>query len=247
MNGIDLFSGGGGALHGYVLAGHDMIGVDINPKVRGDCLRAGAIGFKDMDALEFVARRGGHPSIDFIHASPPCQFYSKMTNCRPSQAAKYPDLIGPTRDALIATGKPFIIENVEDARAWLKDPVTLCGFMFGLPSYRHRLFEAGGGLVLADPPSPPDDIRPLAEAACALLGFPCPDELNTKPDPVCGWPHPVPAAKAGHWEPGRFVSPSGNEYKKASEVGLGIGWMWDRAARGEAIPPAFTRWIGEQL
>ena len=88
------------------------------------------------DALDFLARHGGDPAIGFFHASPPCQFYSIMTNSRPGQADKYPNLIGPVRELLIATGKPYVIENVEGARAWLKDPVTLCGFQFGLPSYR---------------------------------------------------------------------------------------------------------------
>jgi DNA (cytosine-5)-methyltransferase 1 len=248
MNGVDLFCGGGGATRGYVLAEHTMRGVDTNGKLEADYLRSGGARFACGDVLEFLAEHGNHPGIGFFHASPPCQRYSAMTRSRPGKAAEYPDLIGPTRELLIATGKPYIIENVEEARAWLKDPVTLCGFQFGLPSYRHRLFEAGGGLVLAGPPAPPppEDNRPQAAAACRALGFECQAELSTRPQD-CGWPHPEPAAKAGHWETGHFVSPSGNEYKRPSEVGLGIGWMRNRAARGEAIPPAFTRWIGRQL
>ena len=247
MNGVDLFCGIGGVSRGLVLAGHTMIGVDTNLKLKGDYLRSGGIRFAHMDALEFLRRYGDNPGVDFWWASPPCQFYSAMTNSRLGKAAEYPDLIGPVREALIAIGKPYIIENVEEARDWLKDTAMLCGFQFGLPSYRHRLFEAGGALVLAAPPAPPpdDDIWRLAAAAANMLGF-SPVKLSLRRE-QCGWPHPVPAAKAGHWEPGRFVSPCGNEYKRPSELGLGIDWTTDRAARGEAISPAMARWIGEQL
>ena len=39
-------------------------------------------------------------TFDAIHASPPCQAYSAMSNCRPGLAEEYPDLVEPTRDAL---------------------------------------------------------------------------------------------------------------------------------------------------
>jgi DNA (cytosine-5)-methyltransferase 1 len=79
-------------------------------------------------------------------------------------------LIGHVREALEATGKPYVIENVEGARDHMREPVVLCGFMFGREMYRRRLFEAGGGFILATPPMPPDEmagrrktcIRPMA-------------------------------------------------------------------------------------
>ena len=164
---------------------------------------------------------------DFIHVSPPCQFYSQMSRCRPGLAATYPDLIGPVRELLTASGKPYVIENVEEARPWLKDPVTLCGFMLGREMYRHRLFEAGGGFALAAPPVPP-------------AGLPGPRKS-------CGWPHPTPAAKAGHWVPGKFVSVSGHERRGPVNAAMEIGWMRNREDVAEAVPPCMTRWIGEQL
>ena len=45
---------------------------------------------------------------DAIHASPPCQRYSMMSKCRPEIADKYPDLVGPVRDILVATRLPFV-------------------------------------------------------------------------------------------------------------------------------------------
>src|SRR5207245_1581724 len=85
-----------------------------------------------------------------VHASCPCQRYSRASICRPGLAAQYPDLIGPVRAALAATGLPYVMENVEGAP--LINPVMLCGSMFGLraefPGHgavglrRHRLFES---------------------------------------------------------------------------------------------------------
>ncbi len=62
----------------------------------------------------------------------------------------------------------------------------------------------------------------------------------------CGWPHPVAAARAGHWEPGRFVSVSGHERRAPVNAAMGIDWMSRREEVAEAVPPCFTRWIGEQ-
>ena len=113
--------------------------------------------------------------------------------------------------------------------------------------YRHRLFEFGGGLTAPEPPKPPEDIRPLALAAYALLGCSEPPRWQDKPDGGCGWPHPIAAPKAAHWEPGCFASPSGNEFKGPSERSFGIDWMHERADRGEAIPPAMAEWIARQV
>jgi DNA (cytosine-5)-methyltransferase 1 len=74
--------------------------------------------------------------FDAIHASPPCQRWSRKTRDK----EKHPDLITPLRPLLEATGLPYVIENVPGAP--LKDPIQLCGSSFGLPLRRHRLFEA---------------------------------------------------------------------------------------------------------
>jgi hypothetical protein len=63
----------------------------------------------------------------------------------------------------------------------------------------------------------------------------------------CGWPHPVPTARAGHWEPGKFVSVSGHERRGPVNDAMGIHWMARREDVAEAIPPAFTRWVRAQL
>jgi DNA (cytosine-5)-methyltransferase 1 len=129
---LDLFCGAGGASMGLWRAGFDVTGIDIvsMPNYPFEFHRA--------DALEYVAEHGH--KFDAFWAGPPCQRYSKMSNCRPGLAATYPDLVGPTRDALDVLGLPYVIENVVGST--VRPDVTLCGFMFGRDLYRHRVFES---------------------------------------------------------------------------------------------------------
>lgn len=59
--------------------------------------------------------------------------------------------------------------------------------------------------------------------------------------------HVIPASKAGHWKPGTIMSVAGHvaPIKEAREA-MGIDWM-TRDELGEAIPPAYTEFIGNQL
>ncbi|MFJ7969184.1 SAM-dependent methyltransferase [Streptomyces sp. NPDC096324] len=140
---LDLFCCQGGAGKGYADAGFDVTGVDLAPQPRYP------YRFVQADALDFVREHGA--GFDFIHASPPCQFDS---DCQRLQGNDHPDLIGPTRAALEATGRPFVIENVRGALPKLRTPVLLCGAMFGMATYRHRYFETGGGFTLVQPRHP---------------------------------------------------------------------------------------------
>lgn len=140
---LDAFCCQGGAGMGYYLAGFDVIGVDIDEQPRYP------FSFVQADAVDYIAARGHE--FDFIHASPPCQGYS---DAQVIQGREHPLLIAPTREAILATGRPGVIENVPGARAHLNDPVTLCGLMFGHKTYRDRHFEAVGGLMLPQPHHP---------------------------------------------------------------------------------------------
>lgn len=145
---LDLFCCQGGATRGYQEAGFRVTGVDIDPQPRyigEEFIQADAVQLL-LDRLEEIRRR-----FVFISASPPCQGYSRAWKI---QQREHPRLIGATRNALELTGLPWVIENVEEARGELQDPVMLCGAMFGHKTYRHRLFEAGGGLVLPQPEHP---------------------------------------------------------------------------------------------
>lgn len=208
---LDLFCGAGGAGMGYYRAGFDVIGVDIKPQPRYP------FDFVQSDALEF-ALSFDFP-VDAIHASPPCQRYSSMSNCRPGLADDYPDLVWQTREMVASVGAPWVIENVEGS-ALLSQPsldddlygITLCGHMFGLKLYRHRLFESN--IPLVEPSHPR---------------------------------HVTPASKAGHWVPGTIISVcSGGPGAEEKRRAMGIDWM-NRDELTEAIPPAYTQYIGEQL
>jgi DNA (cytosine-5)-methyltransferase 1 len=123
-----------------------VYGIDSRPELETDYLKSGAADFLCTDILAVLAAPW-ITNVDFIHVSPPCQFYSQMSRCRPDLAASYPDLIGPVRELLNASGRPWVIENVKAAGPWMKNPAILCAQMFrpGVLLYRHRLFEAGGG------------------------------------------------------------------------------------------------------
>ena len=129
---LDLFCGAGGAAMGYSRAGFtDIVGVDSAPQ------KHYPFAFVQADALEYVAAHGR--DFDFIHASPPCQAYSKLTP--QAYKANHPDLILSVSALLRSIGKPYVVENVSGARHLLNAPLLLCGSMFGLPIFRHRFFE----------------------------------------------------------------------------------------------------------
>jgi DNA (cytosine-5)-methyltransferase 1 len=134
---LDLFCCAGGAGMGYHRAGFDVVGIDIDPQPRYP------FPFFQRDALDFLKIHGKR--FDAIHASPPCQAF---TNAQRIQKNDHPDFLTPVREMLLELGKPFVIENVVGAP--LRDPIMLCGPMFGLETYRHRLFESNIALVAPD-------------------------------------------------------------------------------------------------
>jgi DNA (cytosine-5)-methyltransferase 1 len=140
---LDLYCCQGGPAKGYRDAGFEVVGIDIDLQPRYP------FEFHQGDAIEYLLAH--HQEFDAVHASPPCQLDSE---CQRIQHRAHPDLIGPTRAAIERTGLPYVIENVEGARPKLRDPATLCGAMFALRTYRHRLFETGNGPTLTPPPHP---------------------------------------------------------------------------------------------
>ena len=142
MRALDLFCGAGGVSVGLQRAGLEVTGVDIAPQPHH---RGGT--FVQADALNYPLE-----GFDLIWASPPCQAHSRLRHL--SKGKDYPNLIPATRARLIASGTPYIIENVEGAP--LGGNLTLlCGSMFGLQTpdgraeiRRHRVFETSFPVAL---------------------------------------------------------------------------------------------------
>jgi DNA (cytosine-5)-methyltransferase 1 len=204
---LDLFCGAGGAAMGYHRAGFDVIGVDIEPQPRYP------FEFHQADALEFPL--GG---FDVIHASPLCQMWSAYRRARPEKGDEhYVNLIPQTRERLIATGLPYIIENVEGARFELINPVRLCGTGFALDVERHRRFESN----------------------VPLIGMPCAHGRNKARFPR-GSRHIRPndrrTVAIGEW---RIPVPM-------QQAAIGIDWM-TVPEMSQAIPPAYTEFLGRQV
>lgn len=156
--------------------------------------------------------------FDAIHASPPCQHYSLFSR-NLGRAHLHPDLVAPVRERLQANGKPFIIENVEGAP--LLNPVVLCGSAFDLT------IEIDGQFC---------HLRRhrLFESNVWLWSSGC--------------KHKGPAVTVtGHGTPQWHVSRFGRGIRVAEFRQLmGIDWM-SRDELSQAIPPAYTLWLGRQL
>lgn len=182
---LDLFCGAGGAGRGYQLAGFDVTGVDIAPQPRYPGT------FVQGDALTFPL-----DGFDAIHASPPCQAYARVTGWR-GDRGRHADLVEATRARLIASGVPWVIENVPEAP--VRPDLVLCGSHFGLGVRRHRVFETSWRAFALSPP-------------CRHRGL-------------------LPFMHKG---------------ERAYADAMGCGWMTNREAR-QAVPPAYTQHIGEQL
>lgn len=129
-----------------------------------------------------------------------------------------PDLIDETRALLKDAGVPYVIENVAGAVRRLRSPMRLTGEMFGLLTHRARYFECSPFLLA--PQAPPRQADPVA-----VYGRMDGRRLWTRKD-------------GSELRAPRTLEP-------AAEA-MGIDWLpWE--ALKEAIPPAYTEWIGRQL
>lgn len=133
----------GGAAWGYYSVGFDVEGLDNKPQPRNPfpVIQADIVDFLWYADLT---------KYDVIHVSPPCQAKSETQRL---QGNDHPWLVPAVREALIASGKPYVIENVVGSD--LIDSIMLCGAMFGLRTYRHRLFESNIPLIS---PSHPEHV-----------------------------------------------------------------------------------------
>jgi DNA (cytosine-5)-methyltransferase 1 len=211
---LDLFCCAGGAGMGYHLAGFEVVGVDNRPQPHYP------FEFIQGDALE-VMMEIGH-NFDFIHASPPCQFYSELTPG--AYKAFHPHLIPTVRHRLMHLAKPYIIENVAGAKTYLDNPLMLCGSMFGLPIWRHRFFENNIGLFLSPATCNHNFIQVLVSG------------VTTRRTPI------LISGRGMRQVEGRRRKENTAEEKRQA---MGIDWMTEKEVT-EALPPAYTNWLGLQ-
>lgn len=129
----------------------------------------------------------------------------------------YPNLIPPTRELLAHFDVPTVIENVQGAK--VRRDVTLCGEMFGLDVIRHRYFEINNATV-----TQPVHVKHRGR--------------------VAGWRH-------GKRYDGPYCAVYGNGGGKGSldewRDAMGIDWMQTKLEIAEAIPPAYTAFLGAAL
>lgn len=211
---LDLFCGAGGASVGYHRAGFEVVGVDNKPQPHYP------FHFVQADALDLLLAPNWQPMrayFDAIHASPPCQAFSAYRRKGHGVGVGYPNLIPEMRRLLDAAGLPYVIENVEQARTHLLEPITLCGSMFELDVRRHRLFETNWPLL---PPA-------CDHAAQIAKGKRFPGATNRDGRYTC---------EVGVWRIPLDVQ------RRA----MGIDWM-ELAELSEALPPAYTEFIGAKL
>lgn len=215
---LDLFCCAGGAAMGYHRAGFEVVGVDLAFQ------KNYPFEFHQADAIAYV-REHAH-EFDVIHASPPCQAFSRTKTLHSNE---HPDLVAITREALIASGKPYIIENVVGAP--LRDPLILCGTEFNLTApdvdgvplkvLRHRLFESnvalhGNGGCRHDP----------TVLTASIYGA------------------------GGGWTPTHRDSPTRRggyvPHTDVCRALLGVDWT-NKHELSQVVPPAFTEHLGRQL
>lgn len=225
---LDLFCGAGGCSVGYHRAGFDVVGVDKEPMKRYP------YEFVQADALSTLQHllNGGRIRVmplddasplyrlrdfDAIHASPPCQAFSVSTAPH-GQSGR---------------GKhPNLIEPCRElldrtGKPWVMENVIgapmrvpsimLCGMMFGLRVLQHRLFESS--FFMLSPPHPKHPSGMLTNSHRAY------DRGESRY--VC---------LAGH-----------NFERREGERAMGIDWMGSCKELAQAIPPAYTEYVGRQL
>ncbi|WP_051772423.1 DNA cytosine methyltransferase [Saccharothrix sp. NRRL B-16314] len=156
---------------------------------------------------------------DLVTASPPCQRWSQATP--DDRREDHPDLVDPIRRRLRdAVRRGDILGYVIEnvPGAPLIDPITICGHTLRLDVRRHRLFESN----------------------LPLHGTPCHHDAGVRAVPVYGAYGQRIGRKPVDGETSRGTTAD------RGRAAMGIDWMpWTDLT--QAIPPAYTAWIGVQL
>jgi DNA (cytosine-5)-methyltransferase 1 len=214
---LDLFCGTGGCSRGYELAARELglhieiTGIDsvVQPRYPYNFINADAVKFMRMHWKSFT----------HIHASPPCQKFSRSTSGKRKKGFEYIDLLTPVADFLESCPVESVIENVMPAP--LRADVILNGQMFGLKVIRARKFQLNNWFMMR-PGSP--GIRKGATLTGDLMTV-------------------VSGGSYEHGGPHKFDHIPGRRKVDKMKYAMGIDWM-NQVELGQAIPPAYTKYIG---
>lgn len=224
---LELFCGVGGAAEGYFRAGFDVYGVDIEEQPDFP------FAFFRGDAISVLSTLLGGGSVAFTIGTGKVQRlrigdFDAVHASPPCQASctltkgtnsgnEYLNLIPATRALLDLFAGPTVIENVQGSD--LRRDLTLCGEMFGLGVIRHRYFEVSGFAAV-----PLEHVKHRGR--------------------VAGWRH-------GEWFDGPYFAVYGDGGGKGTvaqwQDAMDMHWTDNRKSIAEAIPPAYTRFIGGQI
>lgn len=234
---LDICCRKGGATKGYQRAGFYVIGDDIEPQP-GYCGDE-FVQHDGLDVLRYVLATGGVycPSLrrnvtpDLIHQSWPCQEANTQTQGNRTRGLvdTHEQFIPRARELSDKIGIPYVIEQPSSSRKdTIRKDLTLCMDTFkgdAPPPWiqKHRSFEISGFTV------------------------PQPKHAKSHDGYVRGWRGrhgDVP----GFYREGPYVAAYGDGGGKAKvweiQHAMGIDWMDDHFDLREAIPPAYTEYIG---
>ncbi len=220
---LDLFCGAGGCSVGYDRAGFEVIGVDIKPQP------SYPFAFQEGDALELIdcLIRGGK-----FHCGKGPDMYLEdfavihaSPPCQKFSVTVHINKIGRTmefEDLLTPMRLQLMLSGkpyvIENVvGAPVAHPIILCGTMFGLRVLRHRLFETNPWML--SPPHPKHPEGNLTDSC----------------------------RKYSTGETG-FVCVAGHNFSRvAGAKAMGVDWHMTREELAQAIPPAYTEYIGKQM
>lgn len=205
---------------GYYQAAQDL-GIDI--EITGIDIEEQPnypFNFIRANAIDYMALHGD--IYTHIHASPPCQKYSQSTAQFRKEGKVYTDILTDITELIIKSGKPGVIENVTNSP--VRPDIVLRGDMFGLRVLRKRHFQLENWFMM-----------------CPML----PKKIGTVSDKDY-----ITVIGKGSWsnsKKDRRHKPAWAKdmtIKQARGYAMGIDWMKDDYEFSEAIPPAYTRYIG---
>jgi hypothetical protein len=217
---LDAYCGAGGATRGYQQAGFYVVGIDNAPQPHycGDEFILG-------DALEWLERiaeaeRYGH-RYDAIHASPPCQFATHASarwRGKNTLADERLDLLTPTLELLANIKLPWVVENVVGAHK-------------KAPTFQPALLLHGGmfGLGTHRPRLFMSNVLLMAPKMAGVRGG-------------VGIYGDAPDGRCLNFGSGQRAAKGLAQAQEA----MGMDWA-DWHGTKEAIPPAYTEFIGRQL